>query len=79
MQTTVITRFAAAPAALPLLAGCALHQGGQRWTTWPCPEKATVVALGSAAAIGDQVWQVDEKHPVDRCGNVLSVPSSSLI
>lgn len=48
----------------------AVYQDGHAVGYASSPEKTTVVSFGPEPVIGDQMWGVNPKHPVDKYGNV---------
>ena len=48
----------------------AVHQDGHAVGYASSPEKTPVVSFGPEPVIGDQMWGVNPKHPVDTYGNV---------
>ena len=48
----------------------AVYQNGQSVGYASSPEKTTAVSFGAEPMIGDQLWEVDPKNPVDKYGNV---------
>lgn len=57
-------------------ASYAVHQNGNPVGSVSFPESSSVITFGNGPAIGDQLWEVDQKNPVDRYGNV-HFPSNS--
>ena len=48
----------------------AVYQDGHAVGYASSPEKTTVVSFGPEPVIGDQMWGVNPKHPVDKYGNL---------
>lgn len=59
-------------------ASYAVYQNGNPVGYVSSPESSSVISFGNGPAMGDQLWEVDRKNPVDKYGNVYFSSNSGV-